>query len=120
MLVHVARSRQVVTASGFLACQHPPRAPTEAVKSYGAGARNPLKSKVPTAVSTVHVTTALPLWAMPGGLKLPSPKLSTTKIALPSVSRNAAAAETPFGAAAGNLVFTAVKLRGVPAGPSQS
>src|SRR5213078_593358 len=60
----------------------PPRAPTEAVKSYRAGARNPLKSKVPTAVSTVHVTTALPLWAMPGGLKLPSPKLSTTKIAL--------------------------------------
>jgi hypothetical protein len=71
-------------------------------------------------VSTLHVTTALPLWAMPGGLKLPSPKLSTTKIALPSVRRNAAAAETPPDAALGNLVFTAVKVRGVPAGPSQS
>jgi hypothetical protein len=39
----------------------PPHASTEAVKSYGAGARSPLKSKVPTAVSTLHVTTALPL-----------------------------------------------------------
>jgi hypothetical protein len=38
-----------------------PRPSAEAVKTYGAGARSPLKSKVPTAVSTLHVTTALPL-----------------------------------------------------------
>jgi hypothetical protein len=30
-------------------------------QAYGAGARRPLNSKVPTAVSTLHVTTALPL-----------------------------------------------------------
>jgi hypothetical protein len=41
------------------------------VKPYGAGARSPLNSVVPLLKSTLHVTTALPLILIPGGLKFP-------------------------------------------------
>ena len=54
--VNVVHSCQVATPISRLSTP-PPSA--EAVNSYGAGARSPLKSKVPTAVSTLHVTTGI-------------------------------------------------------------
>jgi hypothetical protein len=47
-------------------------------RAYCGGARSPLTMAGPLAKSTVQITVALPLWLIPGGLKFPLPKLSTT------------------------------------------